>query len=204
VLDLIKPYFGPIALICLDKGLNATGVQVNDFWSGAMLAFAAFWFSLALASHTALVKRFPGIKDWLPFIDPAGGIRAGPKELTDKHISGKTVWITDFAVDGLLLDRSFDDCHILGPAVLYVPWNSLIGYNAIWWPPGRDISCIFVTVDDLAYRQGVILGTNCIFRKCDFRNISFLVRKEDREKFISRLAPMKRAPDTPDLTKLKV
>ena len=178
MLNLIKPYLGPIALICFDTGMNAIEYPISEFWSGALIAFAAFWFFFALASHTTLIKRFPGIKEWLPFVDPAGGVRAGAKELTGKYIAGHTFNITDLAYRAKIIGRHFEDCDIYGPAVLAVAG---IGHVADCTFSG-SLDSTFITVEQRVL-LGPILLENCTFRKCRFHEIGFIGNQEAREKF---------------------
>lgn len=173
-----KPYLGPTALICLEKGMNAAGFPLTDFWAGAMIAFAVFWFFFAMTSHSELLRRFPRIKEWLPFIDPAGGIMANPKELTGKFISGQTFKISDLAYNGRISGRHFENCVVHGPAVLMM---SGIGHVIDCKFHGEADEFFITTQQDRFV--GPIELNDCTFKNCEFPGIGLIGPKEAKAKF---------------------
>ena len=59
-----KPYLGPTALICLEKGMNAAGFPLTDFWAGARgnqwvtaLTTSEMWVDLEEESCLRCVSR---------------------------------------------------------------------------------------------------------------------------------------------------
>jgi len=180
--SLLKPYFGPAALIAFERGLDGMGVQISPFWSGALLAFAAFWIMLALTSHKALVTSFPGIRAWLPFVDPAGSVKASSDELSARYITQKSFHLYQVAFENNISDRTFEDCDIYGPAVIFMSGV------------GHVHECGFVGPKEGLYisaKQSIVVGPihaiNCSFRKCRFYGIGFIGRDEDKQMFLDEL-----------------
>lgn len=170
MLGLLKPYLGPVALFAFERALNASPVGVSQFWSGAILSFAAFWFLFSLVSHKALVKRFPKIREWLPFVDPTGATLATSKDLTGKYVSQAHFAIADLARNNKIQDRVFEDCDVYGPAVLYVsgPASMIVdcGFDA-----PREL--VFIGTDQAAV-VGPIHIENCSFRHCRFHGVGII------------------------------
>jgi len=179
MLNLLKPYLGPFALFGIEISMDALGT-INEFWSGALISFAFLWLFLALASHKALIKKWPNIKVWLPFVDPAGGIKVDAKELTGNYIFGQTFSITDLSRNGKIEGRHFENCHIHGPAILILSG-----------PAGHLLECIIeghpeevfilVTQDK---GVGPIMLTNCTFKKCIFTGIGFIGTEVAKNSFL--------------------
>lgn len=178
--NLLKPYLGPFALFGFEMSMGALD-SISEFWSGALIAFALFWFFLALTSHKALIKKWPNIKVWLPFVDPAGGVMAGSKELTGKYIYGHTFNIADVSYMAKIEDRYFESCHIYGPAILLLSG-----------PAGQLFECAFEGHPDdifiLVSQQkviGPIILINCTFKKCIFTGIGFIGNEQAKNNFLT-------------------
>jgi len=173
----IKPYLGPAALFGLDISMNAAGFQISDFWSSVLIAFAFFWLFFTLASHKALIKKYPGIKEWLPFVDPAGGIRANSKELTGNYISNQSFNIADLAYNGLIEGRTFENCQIYGPAILMT--GGVVGFMHECRFEGHPNALVIETSNKVLI--GIISIKNCTFRRCVLRQIGIIGGKKLRE-----------------------
>lgn len=191
--NMLKPYVGPVALVVLERGLDASGLQVSPFWAGALVSFAVFWFFFALVSHKDLVRRFPGIRTWLPFVDPTFSVRAEPKELTGRYIVGQHFQFADIALDGSVRNRTFEDCVIYGPAVLGLQGVGMM-HECIFEQP---IDALLIRVNQPRMR-GVIPVEHCTFRRCTFRAIGFVgtpeIIKGFEADFARQTAAIDRAP----------
>ena len=151
----IKPYAGPIILWLLERGLDLSPWS-NDYLGGLLIGFAMFWGMLALFSNRALLKLYPGILDWLPFLDPSGGL-ATSQQLTGKYIQGQSFSISTIAYEGIVRNRTFDDCDIYGPAVIHmVGVGQVVGCA---WVGKRENTLIATTSLPL----GAIIFENCNF-----------------------------------------
>lgn len=127
-------------------------------------------------------------------IAPSGGTAAYPllkrEELSDKHISERTVYIADFARevaglswnDAVVKNRTFEECYIIGPAVL-VPMNTgdLTGPTFVgddqWWEEGENAFWA-PTSDPIAF-TGIIGLQDCVFRNCRYRRVGILMSEEE-------------------------
>ena len=178
MIDLIKPYFGPSAMFALERGLDAANVTVTPFQSGLLLAFAAFWLFFVIVSHKALIERFPGLRVWLPFVDPAGAARTPAKELTGRFISGQTFDIADVAHNNKIIRRTFDDCDIYGPAVLFLSGVSHL--QECTFSGNRDGVFIETPQSQII---GPISAVDCGFRNCRFHGVGFIGNAE----YVARL-----------------
>lgn len=69
---ILKPFAGPLLVVALEVGLSMTDYY-NTFIGGVLLGIFIFWLVMALFGNRALMKRFPGILEWMPFLDPSGG-----------------------------------------------------------------------------------------------------------------------------------
>jgi hypothetical protein len=113
---VLKPFAGPALIVVLEVGLSMTDYH-SPFVGGVLIGIFIFLFVMALFGNRALMKRFPGILEWMPFLDPSGGF-ATSDQLTGKMICGQSFHISAVQYDGVVRGRHFEDCEIFGPAVL--------------------------------------------------------------------------------------
>jgi hypothetical protein len=190
MLDLVKPYLGPVALFALERALDASPLGVSPFFSGAILSFALFWFLLALVSHKALVKRFPKIREWLPFVDPTGAMRALPTDLTAPYLRGHTFAINDVARGAAIENRTFEECTIYGPGVIALADISSVTRCDFAGTP--DAVIVRVTQPMVI---GPVIARNCTFTRCKFRGIGFIGPPDLLAKFTEKQSPKLNMPD---------
>jgi len=191
--ELLKPIVGPVALLALKEGLSASGYPMSPFWGGVLVGFAGFWFVLAVVSHKALIKRFPGIRTWMPFVDPAGAVRDA-KELTSRYIAHQTFSIADLAINGRIEGRTFEDCDIYGPAVVHVT-----GIGHIHESIFDSMNSFIVTAQDKVV--GPILAKDCSFRGCRFHGVGFIGPEAQMKHFARGIDPSPLASQSPPATK---
>jgi len=112
----------------------------------------------------------------MPFLDPTGGF-AIANQLTGKFIQGHTFHIQTVTHDGVVKNRSFDDCDIHGPAILHP-----IGI-------GQIVGCGFdgpkesLLIASQYISEGAIRLDNCNFRNCRFHKISLLGSQQQLDKW---------------------
>ena len=126
------------------------------------------------------------IAELADLIAPSGGTAAYPllkrEELSDKHISKRTVYIADFARevaglswnDAVIKDRIFEECYIVGPAVL-VPMNTgdLTGHTFVgddqWWEESGN--AFWAPTSDPVQLTGIVGLQDCVFRNCRYKRL---------------------------------
>lgn len=166
---ILKPFFGPIVLIALERAIQLW-LDPSPMLTGAVFGVAGFWLLMAIFGNRALFKRFPGILEFAPFLDPAGAF-AKPGELTGKYLTEQTFRIADIVYDGMIKGRTINNCHIYGPAVI-VPLGENMSTIAHAHLVGTiDSGLIEITQDRV---QGVIAIDGCYFENCWFHNIAFM------------------------------
>jgi len=126
-------------------------------------------------------------------ITPSGGTAAHPllktEELSETHIKNRTVHIADFARevadlrwgDTVIEGRTFEDCYILGPAIL-VPLNTgdLTGHVFVGDDQWYEQDSTFWSASSVTdYYAGVIGLENCVFRNCRYKRVGILVPEEE-------------------------
>ena len=176
MLKALKPFAGPTVLAVLGIGLNMGGVM-NPLWGGVLIGMVIFWGTMAIFSNKALLKRFPGLLEWMPFLDPSGGF-ATAEQLTGKFIQGQTFNISLLAHEGLISERSFDDCDIYGPAILFLSGVGNISESTF----AGNQDNLYVTVEN-TIPAGAIHAKGCSFKRCRFHRISIASSKEGIKKF---------------------
>lgn len=172
MLGWIRPYIGPAAIIAIEQGMSFLNLGPNPIVAGLLLGFAGFWLVLAIFSNKALLRKVPWLLDWMPFLDPSGAF-APPRQLTGRYISGQAFRIPDLVAalsnSMQISDRTFEDCEIHGPAVLFPDGATQYLWCGFDAPP-----------DTLVIRAnqqrvlGVIRVLDCTFRKCRFYNVGFI------------------------------
>ena len=164
---MLKPYIGPLAILAGQVAWDQFVGDVNDLLTGVLFGIAIFWLIMSLFGHRALMRRYPGILEWAPFLDPARAL-GSPGELTAKNLNGHTFRITDIAHDSKISSRSFDDCDVHGPAVL-LPKLCNFHFCTLDMPAEA-----LVVVVDQEKVWGVIEVYNCKFDNCRFHGIGFM------------------------------
>lgn len=127
-------------------------------------------------------------------IAPSGGTAAYPllkrEELAETHIKRRTVYIADFAreaadlswADAVIKNRIFEECYIVGPAVL-VPMNTgdltghvFVGDDQRWEEGGH---AFWAPTADLLKLTGIVGLEDCLFRNCRYRRVGVLMSEEE-------------------------
>ena len=172
---LLKPFVGPMILVMAEIGLGMTSYQ-SDWLGGILIGVAIFWVIFALLSNKALMKKFPGILEWAPFLDPTG-IYAGSDQLMGKYISQKNFSINNVPYSGMIEGRTFEDCHILGPAVIHLCGTTTFYENKHEIPIIPNWQDATYTVISDSGIIGAVIVKDCVFRRCKFSKISFAGNK---------------------------
>lgn len=168
---ILKPFLGPVALFCLEAGSNMSPYH-SEFVSGLLIGVGGFWIALVTIGNKALLQKFPRLIEWAPFLDPTGGITP-PQQLSGKYINGHSFHIYEIAKESKILDKTFEDCDIFGPAVIHPAGAGQISDCS--FEGSIDMTFIKTTQNRLV---GIILAQNCIFKKCRFHNIAIIGNPE--------------------------
>src|SRR3990167_4443076 len=94
-----KPYTIPAVTFLLGLGLQFAPIQ-NKMLGGILIGIAGFWLFGTLASDRALLRRFPWLAEWMPFLASMGAeghVFASRQELEVQHIVRKTFRLVDLA-----------------------------------------------------------------------------------------------------------
>ena len=172
---IIKPFAGPAVTFLFALGVDVSSLQ-NDTLAGILWGIAGAWLIVTLLSHEALIRRFPRVIEWLPFLDSSGGF-AAEHELRSNHLQGKTIKIAVLVEDGCIYGRTFTDCVIHGPAIVVAsdytyfaePVFKTYGSNLHLSIPFEDGK---TQVTDLP--AGIIVTQKCTFTRCTFVRIGFV------------------------------
>jgi len=174
---LLKPFLGPVVLVMAEIGLGMTSYK-NDWLGGILIGLAIFWLIFALLSHKAFLKKFPGILEWVPFLDPTGGFSTA-EQLTGKFITGQSFNISSIVHDGIIKNRTFDDCDIYGPAVL-APDGVGIMHKCTFY---GEAESVFIVV-----AQQMVLGPihllDCNFKNCRFYKVGFIGNQKNVDEWL--------------------
>lgn len=175
---MLRAFRAPLVPTIILIGEIATAKWTPDWLVGVLIGFTLFWLVVSILGNKAIVRRLPWLREWVPFLDPSGGL-ATEAELLNTHIQGKAFRLVDIAPYGVVENRTFDDCIIYGPAVVAAQeytamrqpkWNSRRG--DIWYQ-----------IDDAKERAGMIMLKNCTFNRCTLHDIG--IAGDDRDKFFS-------------------
>lgn len=95
---------------------------------------------------------------------------ATPDELIGQTLRGLSIRIADLARDDFIIrGRTFEDCHIYGPACIAPLGTTFITGNSFDAPP--DAVFIGVEQDNISGAIGV---EDCVFRRCTFKRIGII------------------------------
>ena len=166
------------ALILVGEIIASTWTPV--WFISGLVGFTLFWLICSLLTNAkAIIRRFPRLREWLPFLDPTGGL-ATELELVNTHVQGKIFRLVDVAQNGVVENRTFDDCIICGPAVI-APSGMTLLREPNWVSHCGDL---WYQIDDAKGRAGMITLKNCTLNRCTLDNIGIM--GVDREKFMSQ------------------
>ncbi len=173
----LKPYAFPTIILLLELGFDMSGFH-SDWWGGLLIGIALFWALFALFNNKPLLRKYPGILEWAPFLDFTEGFSRA-EQLTGKYISGQTFNLSAIVHDGAIKDKTFNDCDIYGPAVIFI--EGVFTFHECTFD-GKPEE-IFIGVDQKSI-VGPIHVLNGAFRKCRLHKIGIIGNKEDTQKLI--------------------
>jgi len=111
---------------------------------------------------------------------------ASASELASNYISGRTVRLTDLVPDlpaaPVIRGKTFENCDILGPAVVVSKMSSLYESTFIFGEKERDVFIETPSNDEL---HGVIGLERCVFRECIFLRVGFIAPKDQIDAFLA-------------------
>lgn len=166
---VLKPLAAPAILFLIGISTNVMNFK-NDWLAGFLMGIAFFWAVIALFLNKPLLNRLPRLTEWIPFLNASGAPLSAV--LTESIIVRKHVRIGDLALENKIINRTFEDCDIYGPAVLR---TSGFGYivESRFDGPGDHV---FIEISENQKAAiGPIEVTGCSFRRCRFHGIGFIV-----------------------------
>lgn len=139
------------------------------------------------AENEKLITELSGL------IAPSGGTATYPllkrDELSETRFTRRTIHIADFArevaglnwKDAVINDRVFEDCHIVGPAVL-VPMNTgrVGGFTFVDCRWDESTTAFWVPAENIEQALTGIVGLeDSVFRECRFTRVGVLMSVEE-------------------------
>jgi hypothetical protein len=108
---------------------------------------------------------------------PSGHLDFNP---LDSYFSKKSIRLIDLLLSGQfsISDKTFEDCYILGPAVIGLMGNSFLDSCTFIIPPGSDP---FIEAPENTFIVGPMALNNCIFRRCKLTAIGIVASKAQIE-----------------------
>ncbi len=176
----IKPIMLPVVVLAAEYVAIQKKWMENEMFIGFFVGLGAFWLLWAILGNKAIIGKMPWLREWAPFLDPSGRALS-EAELRKKYVNGKTFRLVDIAIDGRIIGRTFDDCVILGPAVLAASAFTTMR-NPHWH--ARDRDSLFFEVGT-KQKDGLVVADDCTFNNCTFRDIG--VAGSNRAEFEEQL-----------------
>lgn len=187
---VFKPTIPPVSLFIVDLAIMIGGQSQVPLWLlGIVLGIAGAWMFAAIVSvRVNIAKRWPKLLDWFPFLKPPQHRMVLEELRFAKYIRGQSFRLVDVCEGNRISGKTFEDCVILGPAVIAPSGFTLlhdctqitreIGGNA--WPldPASAPGTWLV-------RDGAVLCENCRFLHCQFDGIGFANPKENLMKNVT-------------------
>lgn len=171
---IIKPAVVPVLLLAAEYAALKKGWLEDELLIGFVFGITSAWaIAAALSSGGDLVRRYPWVRPWLPFLDERGQYATDP-ELRATYVRGKTFRLVDVAVGEMVVGKTFEDCVILGPAVL-----APSGFTIVIDPKikGRKAGGFVWPLDpaskpgEFRPRDGAVTCEDCRFVNCTFDGV---------------------------------
>jgi len=135
----------------------------------AFICLSFLMLSVVLVSHSLYVNKSPHL--------------ATPNELISTVLQNKVIRTADLAMqDFVVRSRTFEDCQIYGPAVIYGRRCNFYGGHA-----DGDSESSFIETSNRTV-NGVILFEDCVFRDCRFHKIGFIGTPDQVARWKSQIA----------------
>ena len=192
MLRTLKPFAGPAFDFLVGIGVSVSPIQ-NYWLSGLFIGLGLFWGAAALLSNRAMIRRFPWLLEWMPFLDPTGGF-ATAEQLTGSYVKGQQFRIALLAEANEIRNRIFEDCVIHGPAVLMHSGYADHKDCTYALPPPlsrKNLHWIMKFEKDKTQLSempiGAILIRKCTFKQCTFVGIGFVGTEASAAEFEATL-----------------
>ena len=173
-----KPVVGPVVLLAAEYLAIRKGWLQDDLFVGIFFGLGIFWLACAVLYNKALIKRMPRIREWLPFLDPSGGL-ATEAELRSRVVEGKAFRIAMLAENNRIDDRTFHNCIIYGPAVI-ASSGFTDAKHCIYTVPAEQFYVMMP--EHKKALAGFLVAHDCEFKTCRFIGVSFVGDKHAIEK----------------------
>lgn len=133
------------------------------------------WNQIAIRKYLAGMHLFPS----LPLAASATKPMATAAELAEPRIAGRTLRIYDVqrSNDVIVSDRVFEDCDILGPAIVGAIDEVTMLDECEWGVPSLDAR-VYWKASPGQQLVGIIGLQRCVLRRCRFFNVGFCGPKQ--------------------------
>lgn len=106
------------------------------------------------------------------------------EEFSQPYLHGRYFRISELADSNHVIEgRTFEDCYIYGPAVLFAHDNVDLQHSS--FEGSKDEVFIPTIGGRTGPGSGVIVLKDCKFRRCHFIGVSFVANPQDVEKWMS-------------------
>lgn len=165
--NAIKPSVGPSVILAVELVL----MKWTPAWLvGLLIGFTLFWLVVSILSNKAIIARAPWLRVWAPFLDPTGGV-ATQAELMSSHVSSKDVPISLLGMQGEIVDKTFENCVIRGPAIIECS-GRVDADDCHFDGHPRERAWIVARLADT--RVGAVRVRDTRFKRCRFIDIGFV------------------------------
>jgi len=181
ILWLLPTYIGFVSLVAfllLPKGGNTMKGKLLAITRKHALPIIMGYIliSVIITSHSLYVNK--PTKIVIPF--------ATPDELISSNLQNKSFRIVDLArEDFIVRNKTFDNCHIYGPASIRLKGKSVMINSSIEGESPIVESHFIVTTNKYAY--GPVVLQDCVIKNCTFHKISFMGSETQIAKFKASL-----------------
>lgn len=177
--SVFRPTIPPLLIVIADSALLIAGSSIPHWLLGIVLGAALTWLVIGgISARGNVVRRWPNLRDWFPFLDPSGGL-ATEAELRSQVVEGKSFRIAMITEHNRIDDRTFHNCVIYGPAVIAASGYTDTKHCVYTAPPEQ----MYVMMsEDKKARAGFLVAHDCEFKHCRFIGISFVGNANDIEK----------------------
>ena len=174
----IQPVLLPIALLSFEYIAIHRGWLQDDMFVGALFGISIFWLIWGILSNKSLLVKAPWLVEWAPFL---GSARPTAMELRGPYVRGKTFRLADVSEGGTISGKTFEDCTILGPAILAPKGTTMLqGHKWVIRNRGGNVWPLDPAEQEGHYlpRDGSVTCENCRFINCTFDNVGLAQPKE--------------------------
>jgi hypothetical protein len=147
-------------------------------WLPEVIVFFTIALTIFLCWRLAIGTRPPQAQPLAQRKETEASPTVNPRE---SYFSRQTIRLVDLVQNGgyTIEGKTFEDCLILGPAIIAGP-NNIIADSSF---DAEDPDVIYIVMDPQVVHAGWILLSMCVFRRCEFRLIGIVGPQYGRDAF---------------------